>query len=125
MRNGVVRRVHGYFVDITNAARQATNAEIQEAVEKSAEGRADIEQAKGALMAVQGMSADDAFAVLRWHSSHANIKLRDIARLLTQGMSEPLTPGETANQRISRLLAAVVTPRQAALQDNTTPSVQP
>lgn len=124
-RNGVVRRVHGYFVDITNAARQATNAEIQEAVEKSAEGRADIEQAKGALMAVQGMSADDAFAVLRWHSSHANIKLRDIARLLTQGMSEPLTPGETANQRISRLLAAVVTPRQAALQDNTTPSVQP
>jgi len=123
-RNGAVRRVHGYFVDITDAARQATNAEIHQAVEKSAEARADIEQAKGALMAVEGMSADDAFAVLRWHSSHANIKLREVARLLVHGMSDPLPPGETGNQRSSRLLAAVVTPRQPAVQNNTTPSVK-
>jgi len=77
-------------------------------VEKSAATRAVIEQAKGALMVVQGVSAEDAFAVLRWHSSHANLKLRDVATLITQGMSEPLTPEETPNQRISRLLAAVV-----------------
>jgi hypothetical protein len=106
--DGLVCRVFGYFVDITDAGWRASEADIHDAVEKSAATRAVIEQAKGALMVVQGVSAEDAFAVLRWHSCHANIKLRDVATLITQGMSEPLTPEETPNQRISRLLAAVV-----------------
>jgi hypothetical protein len=105
---GRVCRVFGYFVDITDAGRRASEADIHDAVEKSAATRAVIEQAKGALMVVQGVSAEDAFAVLRWHSSHANLKLRDVAALITQGMSDPLTSEETPNQRISRLLAAVV-----------------
>jgi hypothetical protein len=103
-----VCRAFGYFVDITDAGRRASEADIHDAVERPAATRAVIEQAKGALMVVQGVSAEDAFAVLRWHSSHANIKLRDVATLITQGMSDPLTPQETPNQRISRLLAAVV-----------------
>jgi len=74
--DGRVRRVFGYFVDITDAGRRASEADIHDAVEKSAATRAVIEQAKGALMVVQGVSAEDAFAVLRWHSSHANLKLR-------------------------------------------------
>jgi hypothetical protein len=50
------------------------------------------------------VDAVDASAVLRWHSSHANIKLRDVATFITQVISGPLTPEETPNQRISRLL---------------------
>lgn len=119
---GQVASVLGYFVDITDAARRASNAEIQEAVEKSASARADIEQAKGALMIVQGVSAEDAFAVLQWHSSHANLKLRDIARFITLGMSHPATPNETPHQRISRLLAAVV-PQLGASRNGTQPSI--
>ena len=106
--DGRVSRVFGYFVDITDAGRRAAEEEVRDAVEKSAATRAVIEQAKGALMVVQGLSAEDAFAVLRWHSSHANRKLRDIAAFLTENMPIPLTPDETPNQRIGRLLAAVV-----------------
>lgn len=104
--------VHGYFVDITDAARHASTQEIQDAVDKSAGTRADIEQAKGALMIVQGVSADDAFAILRWISSHANIKLRDIAQFITNGMQHPATPTETPNQRLGRLLGGLASDSQ-------------
>ena len=105
---GQVTVVHGYLVDITDTQGHASGLEMQLAVESSAATRADIEQAKGALMIVHGLSAEDAFAVLRWHSSHANLKLRDVARILTAGMSEPATPKETPEQRISRLLGGLV-----------------
>lgn len=105
--HGAVTDVYGYFVDITDAQRAATEADIELAVAASAATRADIEQAKGALMLVHGITAVDAFAVLRWHSQHANIKLRSLARMITDGISTP-TAGETPNQKISRLLGGVV-----------------
>ena len=105
--HGSVTVVHGYFVDITDAQRAATEADIELAVAASAATRADIEQAKGALMVVHGITAVDAFAVLQWHSQHANIKLRALARMITDGISAP-TAGETPNQKISRLLGGVV-----------------
>ena len=104
---GQVTEVHGYFVDLTESSRASSQAEVEQAVKASAASRADIEQAKGALMLVHGISAADAFAVLRWHSQHANIKLRDLATMLTAGISTPAT-GETPTQRISRLLGEVV-----------------
>ncbi|MFJ2662873.1 ANTAR domain-containing protein [Nocardia fluminea] len=38
-----------------------------------------IEQAKGVLMWMYGLNAEQAFKVLVWRSQDANIKLRDIA----------------------------------------------
>ncbi len=105
---GQVVRVTGYFVDITDAATAVSQQAIREAVAGSAAARAQVEQAKGALMVVQGVSADDAFAVLRWHSSHANVKLRDLAQLIVDEIGRPYEDGETANRRLGRLLAAVV-----------------
>ncbi|WP_354531011.1 PAS and ANTAR domain-containing protein [Nakamurella sp. UYEF19] len=118
--SGRVASVQGYFVDITAAAVHASRQELNEAVNRSSAARADIEQAKGALMMVQGVSADDAFAVLSWHASHGNMKLRDVATTITGGISRPLAPEETPEQRIGRLLhdiAPIVSdtlPRQAA-----------
>lgn len=106
--SGAVVRVTGYFVDITDAATAISRQAIREAVEASAAARAQIEQAKGALMMVQGVSADDAFAVLKWHSSHANVKLRDLAQLIVDSIQQPYTGRETATQRLSRLLSGVV-----------------
>jgi hypothetical protein len=106
--SGSVSEVHGYLVDITGVATHASRQELQDAVEKSAATRADIEQAKGALMVVQGVSADDAFAVLAWHSSHANVKLRELAVMITREISHPLAGTESAAGRISRLLAGLV-----------------
>jgi hypothetical protein len=106
--SGEVTRVTGYFVDITDAAVQVSRQAIRDAVEGSAAARAQIEQAKGALMLVQGVSADDAFAVLKWHSSHANVKIRDLCQQIVDSIQQPLEPGDTANQRLSRLLTGVV-----------------
>ncbi len=106
---GKVTQVHGYFVDISNAGREAAQHEVTEALHRADESRADIEQAKGALMLVHAISADDAFAILRWHSSHANMKLRDLARLITASISAPGKQSETPSQRISRILGGVVT----------------
>jgi PAS domain-containing protein len=44
--------------------------------------RAVIDQAKGILMARQGVDADGAFAELARRSQHANVKLREVAREL-------------------------------------------
>lgn len=43
------------------------------------ESRAGIEQAKGALMALHGCDADDAFAILVRESQKRHMKLHDIA----------------------------------------------
>ena len=42
-----------------------------------------IEQAKGALMVTYGITADAAFALLRFHSQNRNVKVRAIAAQLT------------------------------------------
>jgi hypothetical protein len=105
---GQVEVMHGYFVDITDAAARARSEEITAAVEASAKTRATIEQAKGALMLAEGLTADDAFELLASHSSQANIKLRDVAKTITDAISAPYRDGETPNQRIGRLLRSVV-----------------
>jgi len=107
--DGQVTVVHGYFVDITDASARARREEITAAVEASAATRAAIEQAKGALMLAEGLSADDAFEVLAAHSSQTNIKLREVARSITDQLAVPYRDGETPNQRIGRLLRDVVT----------------
>jgi len=107
--DGRVEVVRGYFVDITDASARAGGEEITAAVDASAATRAAIEQAKGALMLAEGLTADDAFAVLVAHSAQTNIKLRDIAQSITDDLSVPYCDGETPNQRIGRLLKYVAT----------------
>jgi len=43
------------------------------------ESRAVIDQAKGVLMAVHGITADEAFRLLIDHSQRENVKLRDLS----------------------------------------------
>lgn len=45
-----------------------------------AEARAEIEQAKGLVMAAYGISANRAFDIVVWRSQETNIKLRELAR---------------------------------------------
>jgi hypothetical protein len=46
--------------------------------------RADIEQAKGMVMAVYAIPAQRAFEVLTWRSPQTNIKLRTLAQQLVR-----------------------------------------
>jgi len=62
-----------------------------------------IEQAKGALMLTYGLTADAAFALLRFHSQHRNLRIRAIAAQLTTLMSTSATDAQ-AIARFNRLL---------------------
>jgi hypothetical protein len=83
--DGRVVLLHGFLVDETDEIRRDASELAHETVEQTLQDRITIEQAKGALMLAYGLSEDDAFVVLRWHSQHANIKIRDLAtRLMTE-----------------------------------------
>ena len=51
--------------------------------------RGVIDQAKGVIMAVRGVSPDEAFAVLAEQSQHENMKVRDLAQRFIDEVSAP------------------------------------
>jgi hypothetical protein len=117
--DGQPAQVRGYVIDVTDSLHRDLAAATRQAVESSAEARAVIEQAKGALMIAYGLDADQAFALLRWHSQHTNIKLRDIAAGLVARTNDPGIAGLTAAGKITDILAALTAHTNTA----TTPPV--
>ena len=87
---GDVVGTSGFYVDYT----ETMQSDISAAVSKAAEGRAQIEQAKGLLMAAYGISADRAFDILVWRSQETNIKVRELARRFVEEMTGAL-PSDT------------------------------
>lgn len=65
---------------VANARRWHQSRDTITNLEKALTSRAEIDQAKGALMAIHGVGADTAFGELVRHSQHQNVKLQDIAR---------------------------------------------
>jgi GAF domain-containing protein len=55
-------------------------------LEQALLSRADIDQAKGAIRAMNGSSADEAFASMVTQSQRTNVKLRDLARQLLDAL---------------------------------------
>jgi len=115
--HGQVVEVRGYLIDVTDALHRDVRAATRMAVELSAETRAAIDQAKGAMMITYGLDEDEAFALLRWHSQHSNIKLRDIAAAITDRTSDPDLAGLTAAGKITTILAGLTHPAAPAPAD--------
>lgn len=90
--SGDLAEVRGYMIDVTSVHRAECAREVDEAVRRSAESRATIEQAKGVLMASLGVTDDEAFAVLRTRSQHANIKVRELAQQLVTNLQQAQRP---------------------------------
>ena len=84
---GGVVRVTGYFMDLTETHGARVREEASAAIRASASHRAAIEQAKGAIMVLYGLSEDEAFALLRDHSSITNEPVRSIAARLIASMA--------------------------------------
>ncbi|TPG12501.1 ANTAR domain-containing protein [Pedococcus bigeumensis] len=82
---GKVKRLPGFVVDLTEPILETARA----AVAASAEHRAAIEQAKGALMLTFGVEEDGAFELLRAYSSRHNIKLAEVAHRIVAGLCDP------------------------------------
>jgi hypothetical protein len=105
---------HGRTDDGQPAATDATpRAAHPDAAFEYDANRAIIEQAKGMLMFVYGIDADEAFGRLREQSQQHNVKLRVIARQVSKdlvGLARSSSPSRrmehdlllrTAHQRIS------------------------
>lgn len=81
---GEVGTIDGYYLDLTDDFVEESEEYAAQAVEASAESRAVIEQAKGAVMLAYGLDSEQAFAMLRWWSRNRNIKVRDLAVRLVE-----------------------------------------
>ena len=121
--HGDIITVRGYLIDVTDALHRDVQAAARMAVELSAATRAAIEQAKGALMITYGLDDDEAFALLRWHSQHSNIKLRDIVAAITDRTSDPGIADLTADGKITEILAALTHPATPAPTVTSEPAV--
>jgi GAF domain-containing protein len=65
---------------IGNARRYLRSRELSRQLRSALTSRAEIDQAKGALMAIHGVDADKAFGQLVEESQHRNVKLVEVAR---------------------------------------------
>lgn len=80
--HGEVIGTHGFYIDVTPPAEPTQQDQEDLVTAKLAqisENRASIEQTKGMLMLVYGISGEAAFDLLRWLSQEANVKLRALA----------------------------------------------
>ncbi|HEY3014999.1 MAG TPA: PAS and ANTAR domain-containing protein [Nocardioides sp.] len=98
--DGAVIELRGYYLDLTPDFNAETERSANLAVAASAESRAAIEQAKGALMLAYGLDADAAFAMLRWWSRSRGVKVRDIA----DGLLALVAEGNFTNAGLRRVL---------------------
>ena len=79
---GAVVGTAGYYIDLTDTFDETRQEVLDEALPDLFENRAAIEQAKGVLMYVYRVSAEQAFRVLQWRSQETNVKLRELAKQL-------------------------------------------
>ncbi|MGW4843329.1 PAS and ANTAR domain-containing protein [Nocardia brasiliensis] len=87
---GEVVGTSGYYIDVTETLEEHRQEALDDALPELWASRAVIEQAKGAVMLVYGVNAEQAFRVLSWRSQETNIKLRTLASRLVADL-EALT----------------------------------
>jgi len=99
--------VHGHVVDIGALGPERANDRIDRAVADVVANRATIEQAKGALSLAYGFDADGAIALLRWWSSHRNVKVTVLADRLVSAVGTGALSGPQLRAAVDALLASV------------------
>ena len=108
--DGHVVATRGFYIDIT----ESSNAELQETVSDRVQiivsHREIIDQAKGMLMATYQLSADAAFAVLKWRSQEHNIKLSTVAEKLVSELPELLKVEPATRRPIDHYLLTLTPP---------------
>jgi hypothetical protein len=108
---GVVLGTAGYYIDLTatfDETRHETRQEVlDEALPDLFENRAAIEQAKGVLMYVYRVSAEQAFRVLQWRSQQTNVKLRALAKQLLAEVSTLMPPTAAIQSQFDHVLLTV------------------
>ena len=82
--DGDVIGTHGFYIDVSEPRERSREDEMSAKIAEISEHRAGIEQAKGMLMLIYGISESAAFDLLKWLSQEANIKLRPLAEQIAE-----------------------------------------
>lgn len=77
---------HGVAGVLVGLRQKQQLRDLNDQLDAALVARATIDQAKGIVMAGRGCSAEDAFAHLAAVSQRRNVKLRDVARALVEGV---------------------------------------
>jgi PAS domain S-box-containing protein len=99
--DGTVIGSQGLYVDLSDVDG---NGAVEEAIADFTEHRSLIEQAKGILMMIYGISADRAFDILVWRSQETNTKLRKLASQLIDDFITELQVPAGIRERADHLL---------------------
>ena len=94
----------GYYIDLTDAFVETRQELLDEALPDLFENRAPIEQAKGVLMYVYRVSAEQAFRVLQWRSQETNTKLRSLAKQLLADVATLPPQAAAVQSQVDHLL---------------------
>lgn len=105
--SGAVVGTAGYYIDLTDTFDEARQEVLDEALPDLFENRAAIEQAKGVLMYVYRVSAEQAFRVLQWRSQETNVKLRSLAKQLLAEVTTLPAPSAAVQSQFDHLLLTV------------------
>jgi hypothetical protein len=105
--HGAVVGTEGYYIDLTDTVDQAGKKALDDALPELLEARAAIEQAKGALMVVYRIDADQAFAMLQWRSQKTNTKLRSLAAQVVAELDTVQYQPDTLRRQFDHLLLTV------------------
>ncbi len=89
--------LRGELVDLTSLQDEILNDDLGPMVDDFREHRAVIEQAKGIVIQLFAVDADEAFERLRACSQAANVKVRDLAEYLVVAAAQDRTPGKVEN----------------------------
>lgn len=84
------------LVFASHAATAINNAKLVTGLQTALQSRHLIGVAQGILMSQYDMGLETAFEVLRRYSSHANVKLRDVARIVVERRALPEDYSEVA-----------------------------
>lgn len=102
--SGTLIGTEGFYVDLTDVHKGELKETMDAAVKDFAVSRAVIEQAKGMLMVVYGISADRAFDVLTWRSQQTNTKLRTLAQNIVASVDGNVTIDDETRRIFDHLL---------------------
>ena len=114
---GTVVGTSGYYIELTDTFDETRQEVLDEALPDLFENRAAIEQAKGVLMYVYRVSAEQAFRVLQWRSQESNVKLRALAKQLLTDVSTMTPPTAAVQSQFDHMLLTVherIRPESAA-----------
>jgi hypothetical protein len=104
--DGEVIGTHGFYIEVSAPYEQARDDAMSAKVAEISENRAGIEQAKGMLMLIYGISGTAAFELLKWLSQEANVKLRPLAEQIAQDFRNAGLPLNTQSEFDHLLLTA-------------------